>query len=253
MARNHLLNVLLLLSLCLPFAAGQRKDPCYVCRTAERFVTNRGKSFTLTDIYGKQFSMTCGELEDTGKNELTVSNSVCGIFLAHAEKNCDCGGPPIAPVGVLNENPACDICKDGRKVPFIKEEELVNTGVAGEMPCGFLYETAANGFMPGHLCPVIQQNVADFCCTIPAINPVDLEPEPPMASPTTEAPTFAPHPSCRGIHEECGNDSPCCSAYACKVRKLGSPATCSVRSVRQRQSVANPNRGGSAGRAKYAN
>ena len=203
--------------------------------------------------------MSCGELEDIGRNELLASNSVCGIFLNHADKNCECGGPPIAPVGVLNENPACDICIDGRSVPELKVEELVNTGIAGEMPCGFLYETAANGFMPAHICPIIQKNVADFCCTIPAFDPDNLvgddegeggggdnigNPDPPQQ---TEPPS-----PCANLHATCGIGTPCCAAYTCKLRVIGEQPSCSVQSERKRESIAGSDgRGGAAGRAKY--
>jgi hypothetical protein len=100
------------LLLIFSIASAQLQTPCYVCRTEARFITNPNQSFELTDIYGKKSSITCGELEDIGLNDLVVSNSVCGIFLNHVDKNCECGGPPIAPVGVLNENPPSSIPSD---------------------------------------------------------------------------------------------------------------------------------------------
>jgi hypothetical protein len=244
--------LLQLLSL-LGFTSAQLQDPCYVCRRADRTVADPSKQFELTDIYGKTFSWTCGQLEENGKTLVLVSNTVCGIFIAHAEKNCDCIGPPIEPVGVVNENPACDICIDGRSVPDLKAEELVNTGVAGQMPCGFLYETAANGGMPAQLCPVIQENVNDFCCTIPAFDPDDPTAGDVGGDGDGTGTSTGGEDLCEDVHSECGNGKPCCGSYVCKIRQIGSPATCSVQSVRQRESVAASGRGGAGGRAKFVN
>lgn len=169
-----LLSLFLLVCNLLPtppavFVTGQRTDPCYVCRRSDRYITNQNQQFELTDIYGNTFTWTCGKLEEKGM-EIRVSNTVCGIYVAHAEAECDCGGPPIPAGYVKNENPLCDICIDGRAVPSVKKDDLVDTGVAGEMPCGFLYESSATGFMPQDICPIIQQNVAEYCCTIPAVD-----------------------------------------------------------------------------------
>jgi hypothetical protein len=118
-----------------------------VCRREDRFVIDRDTSFELTDLLGVTTTWTCGELEDTGKSELLVSNTVCGIFIAHADAECQCGGPPIGPPIVIHTTPACDICINGRGVPEIKADELADTGIAGEMPCGFLYTTSEEAFM----------------------------------------------------------------------------------------------------------
>jgi hypothetical protein len=222
---------------------GVRQDPCHVCRRSDRFVTNPNKSFQLTDIFGKTFSWTCGELEE---NALTVkvSNTVCGIFMAHARDECECGGPPIAPEGVLNENPACDICIDGRAVPELKKLELVNTGIAGQMPCGFLYTTAADGGMPARICPIIQENVNEFCCTDVSVAPFDPDD-------SNFGGDDDPVPTCGDLHTDCEDD--CCSPYECKTRVIGQPRTCSVSSSKIRTSVAGRTRGGAGGLAKYTN
>jgi hypothetical protein len=232
----------------LGFASAQRTDPCYVCRREDRTVADPGKQFDMTDIYGKKFSWTCGELEANGLT-VRMSNTVCGIFIAHAEKNCPCNGPPIEPVGVIDTNPACDICIDGRSVPELKVEELVHTGIAGQMPCGFLYETAANGGMPAQFCSVIQENVNDFCCTIPAFDPDD----PAGGDGGGDGTGTGTETLCADIHSECGNGKPCCGSYVCKSRTLNSQLTCAVQSVRQRESVAASGRGGAGGRAKFVN
>jgi hypothetical protein len=208
-------------------------------------VIDRDTSFELTDLLGVTTTWTCGDLEDTGEAELLVSNTVCGIFIAHADKECQCGGPPINPPIVIDTSPACDICGDGRGVPEIKADELVDTGIAGEMPCGFLYTSAADGFLPAPFCPVLQQNVAEFCCTIP---PLSCQPgvDCPVETPVTVD-------VCGDVSDNCDNDDECCGSLVCNSRAIGGPKMCSASSVRQRQSVSGGSRGGSAGRAKFAN
>jgi hypothetical protein len=58
----------------------------------------------------------------------------------------------------------------GLQFVYFNFQELVDTGVAGRFPCGFLYKASAEGFMPASLCGGIQDNVAEFCCTLPVFD-----------------------------------------------------------------------------------
>ena len=244
------LPLLLLAVSILGNTSAQRQDPCYVCRSSDRRVINRDHEFTMTS--GDKY--TCGELEDDGIANLVVSNTVCGQFIAWADRECECSGPPIDPVEVIDNTAPCNICVEaGLGIPEVKEEELVNTGFAGQMPCGFLYQTAADGYIPADLCGKLQENVADFCCFIPDT----LQTDPPQSAPTTPRPSLRPTPAspvCRDLYESCGTGpgEECCGLYDCKVRMVGHPPVCSAtRVVRQRQSLAQ-GRGGAAGKAKYS-
>jgi hypothetical protein len=250
---SHLL--LLLAVSILGYTSAQLQDTCYVCRRSDRRVINRDYEFTMTS--GEKY--TCGELEDDGIDNLVVSNTVCGIFIAWADRECECNGPPIEPVEVIDTTPACNICVEaGLGIPESKQEELVNTGFAGQMPCGFLYQTAADGFIPANLCGTLQDNVGDFCCSIPALPQTTPAPTgPPQSAPTTPRPSLRPTPAptvCRALYESCGTGpgEGCCGIYDCKVRVVRQPPICSATRVirQQRQSLAQ-GRGGAAGRAKF--
>ena len=233
-------------------------DPCYVCRSPDRYIIDLETQFDV-EVNGSTAKWTCGHLDLAGQDYVTVGNAVCGIFYALAEAHCECGGPPIPPPMIIDTSPACDIC-DGMGVGFVPDpmiEELVDTGIAGEMPCGFLYQSAADGFLPGSFCPTLRQNVGSVCCNIPKLpcTPgVDCSDEgnngdtsPPVASPVDP-------PNCQGILDSCDTDDDCCEPFVCSYsRVLGDgddDRVCSAPRIRQRPSIIGDGRGGAAGRAK---
>lgn len=145
---------------------------------------------------------------------------------------------------MINPNPKCNMCVDDRTVPFIQREELVQTGIAGRMACGGLYDALAKGVLPANLCPTVQRNTADFCCEVPVIQAPDTE------DPVTTEPPVA---TCRGIYETCGPGSDsCCSNFDCKVRILGAQPICSARPRGAKTSLA-AGRGGAGAASKFTN
>jgi hypothetical protein len=184
-----------------------------------------------------------------------VSNTVCGIFIAHADAECQCGGAAIGPPPIINTTPTCALCGSNR-VPEIRAQELVETGIAGEMLCRFLEQAAADGFLPASLCPILKENVADICCTpsctlgvnCPTPNPT---PAPVALEQYTPAPAAAR--ACNIVQDGCENDSDCCGALICRLRAAGGDImTCSSTSgVRGgRTSIAPGSRGGQGGVSK---
>jgi hypothetical protein len=132
------------------------------------------------------------------------------------------------------------MCIDDRTVPFIQREELVQTGVAGRMACGGLYDALAKGVLPANLCETFQTNTAEFCCEVPLI----------------ELPAGAENgggggDTCKGIYESCG-DAACCSSFDCKLRVIGANPICSARPRAVKTSLA-VGRGGAGAAAKFAN
>jgi hypothetical protein len=252
-SRRSFLFLLVAFSL-LDNVLGQLQDPCYVCRSPDRKVVNLSHQFTMKNIYDENETWTCGGLEDWAEENLKVSNTVCGISIAWAERECVCNGPPIPPVTVIDTNPACNICiTNGVGVPIQLIEELVDTGVAGQFPCGFLYTISASGGMPGYLCPEIQANVAEFCCTIPVIveAPTDPPTDPPTIPPT-DPPT---EKLCAALSEVCDDSAnPCCPQYDCKERFVNAPPVCSARRRVFRTRISTGlGLGGAAGRARVSN
>jgi hypothetical protein len=148
---------------------------------------------------------------------------------------------------VIDPNPACNMCIDTRTVPFIQLEELVQTGIAGRMACGGLYEALAKGVLPANLCPTMQQNTADFCCEVPVIEAPVGTPAP-VSNPVTNPPTNPPVETCRPIYATCGSMA-CCSGFDCKLREIGKEPICSARPRAVKTSLA-VGRGGAGGVSK---
>jgi hypothetical protein len=270
-------------ALLVPLVSGLT---CPICRTTERWLTNPGHKFTMSNGQGATADWTCGFLEESvadvnPANEgegffcalaqvstrrlaewesliyvapflgtmgtfLYVSSpfSPLAIYQTWAERECDCAGPPIIPFQdqVIDPNPKCNMCRDDRTVPFIQREELVQTGIAGRMACGGLYDALAKGVLPANLCPEMQANTADFCCEVPLI-----------AAPPTEAPVDGGGggggETCIGLYDNC-ESAACCSEFDCKLRNIDSPPICSARPRAVKTSLA-VGRGGAGAAAKF--
>lgn len=242
------------------FAVGGAVGECNVCRNGGQ-VSNPGHSFQMDDpANGKKIDWTCGWLEesvaDVNPQGAPGEAFLCGLAQLWAEKECECTGPPIPPLSdyVIDPNPSCDLCAGNHEfdyVPGVLADELVDTGIAGRMPCGGLYGALSNGVLPGSLCPTVQNNAGAFCCNLPSIQQYDLELPSPNTSPVP-APVMPPTSSCKEIFEGCGN-AQCCGSMQCKVRAIGQDPICSSTSTRKRQSLAGTGSGGAAGRVKYGN
>ena len=60
--------------------------------------------------------------------------------------------------------------------PVEYENELVETQIAGKMPCGGLYYALQQGVLPSNLCSTIQQAAGPSCCSLPALGGFDIPP-----------------------------------------------------------------------------
>jgi hypothetical protein len=106
---------------------------------------DRDHEFTMTS--GEKYPR--GKLEDDGIANLVVSSTLCGMFIAWNERDCECYGQMIEPVRGIDNTAACIICVEaGLGTTEFKQEELFNAGFAGQMPSGFLYQTARRWFHP---------------------------------------------------------------------------------------------------------
>ena len=285
---SSLISQLLVFILTLDLGnACYTRGNCPICRSFNRTLTNPTHSFVMSDNQGNTATWTCGYLAQS----VALLDPTCGgleafqcaISQTWAEKMCTCSGPSIPPLSdhVTNPTPSCNLCIDSRTVPYAMENQLVNTGVAGRMPCGGLYDALAQGILPASMCSIVQQNAANFCCNLPVLpNPSSSQ-----ATPTypQTAPASAPHTSssngggsvsgqsgsaqtvssgssssgstssCGKVYSTCSSSSPCCSGLLCTLHSLGRGSTprymCSIPpSSSSHQSLATSG-GGAAGAA----
>lgn len=225
---------------------------CPICRSYDRPLLNPGHKFTMKNGQGQTADWTCGFLEESVE-DVNPANEGEGFFCAlaqtWAERECSCGGPPITPFQdqVIDPNPKCNMCVDDRTVPFIQREELVQTGIAGRMACGGLYDALARGVLPAYLCPDIQRNTADFCCEVPVLVAPDGEGG---NEPAGGGGGGTPTPTCGGMYDTCGS-AECCSEFDCKLRVLGEDPVCSAKPRAVKTSLSE-GRGGAGAAAKFA-
>ena len=148
-------GILVLFLAAASLATAQRTGipECPLCRSLEREIVNPGHGFTMRDRRGNTASWTCGGLEEA-MMDVAPTDFICVLSQTWAERECECSGPPIAPLGgqVVDPNPSCNLCRDDRVVPAVNQDELVETGVAGRMPCGGLYNALAEGILPVSYC-----------------------------------------------------------------------------------------------------
>lgn len=223
-------------------------------------------AFTMVDVTtGDTADWTCGYLEEAFSQVNAVGGAPgesfnCELARIWACRECQCASPCVDdPDDVYDPFPSCDLCgpidgqvRDLSFVPGIRAGELVNTGVAGRMPCGGLYDALSRNVLSPALCPGVKRNAGAFCCSYPTIEESDLEelnnPDP---TPPPGAPPSAP--PCRDTYEKC-HDGPCCGSLICKVRVLGDDPICSPPSRRAgKNSLAGSGRGGAGGANKFAN
>jgi hypothetical protein len=228
---------------------------CHICRTAERTLGNPNHKFTMRDSSTDATAdWTCGYLEESVAElnpNIAQENFICALAQNWAERECECNGPPIAPFSddVWEPNPACNLCENidsSNSVPSFRKDELVNTGIAGRMPCGGLYENLAKGILPNSLCAIIQESAAEFCCNLPIFD------QPPVASPAA-SPVDPPRQVCGDLHKSCSIATPCCANFVCKTRFIGAHPICSAEQRSSRQRLAGIGLGGAGSRARYSN
>ena len=252
---------------------------CNVCRNGGQ-VTNPGHSFQMADpVNNRNIDWTCGWLEesvaDVNPQGASGEAFLCGLAQLWAEKECTCNGPPIPPLSdnVIDPNPACNLCQGQalNYVPSFRADDLVETGVAGRMPCSGLYSALSNGVLPASLCPTVRQNAGDFCCSEPVLDPAAIlsltsnaattnsatvTSTPPATGSTStnnDPVAYAPsHGSCHSLHERCEDHLDCCGDNRCKMRVIGDPSICSPGSTFGRQSISS-GAGGAAGASKLGN
>jgi hypothetical protein len=259
---------------------------CNVCRNGGQII-NPSHAFTMNDVAnGVSVDWTCGWLEESVADVNPAGAQgeafLCALAQLWAELECSCNGPPIAPLSdnVIDPNPACDLCAGSPLdyVPALLLEELVETGVAGRMPCGGLYNAMAEGVLSSSLCPTVRGNAGSFCCSVPAVDTTQLQEinnnadptpnnppannppanNPPVEDPdgtisgfTEDSPGSDPA-GCTYMHSNCVNDQACCSGSYCALRVVGEDRICTQQNSIQRESVAG-NQGGAGGAAKYGN
>jgi len=177
----------------------------------------------MSDSAGNEVDHACGYMQysmrSAGPNDPT-----CMIYKLHANSRdhgkCDCDGERWDPP-VIDPNPVCDLCENQELnyVPRLLEDELVETDIAGRMPCGGLYHALSEGILGQTECRDVQNVAGSFCCTSPIIAP---------ASPSD--------PSLKDLFEECENDNECRSGL-CKKRTLEGPSICSSQARSTRRSI----------------
>jgi hypothetical protein len=239
---------LCLVSLLFQSAAGN----CNVCRNGG-YVEDKNHNFEMVDeVAGTSFTWSCGYLEEALANVDAINGApgeafYCALAQLWADRECACSGDPAPPNdNVVDPNPACDLCGsiDGveRQLSFVPEllkNELVDTGIAGRMPCGGLYYALSEGILPSNLCPDVKRNAGHYCCSVPSLGAVAVQPVPEEVR-------------CMDFAEECDDSGDCCGSLICRARGIGVPKICSAKPRNSRSSVAG-RRGGSAGAAKFAN
>lgn len=230
---------------------------CNVCKNGGAII-NKGKAFTMKDSNtGVAYDWTCGWLEESIADVLETGGApgesfFCGLARLWAEKECECSGDPLPPDedNVYDPNPECDLCKtlsgrdpyDFNFVPAELAETLVNTGVAGRMPCGGLYDALSEGVLTANLCPTVQEHAGETCCSAPALDEDQI----------VEFKGNDPTPTCEALFGNCAS-RPCCDSLDCKVRVIGQDPICSTNPSKQRPTFARDGAGGAGGRAKYGN
>ena len=106
-------------------------------------------------LYAYEASLKDVEYEtDEAMMDVAPTDFICVLSQTWAERECECSGPPIPPLGgeVVDPNPSCSLCPDNGVVPLVLREELVQTGIAGRMPCGGLSDALAEGILPASYC-----------------------------------------------------------------------------------------------------
>ena len=161
---------------------------CNVCGNhADGEILNPNHEFFMIDTINGQppIRWTCGRLElaladvNAGETGAAGEARYCALATFWARSECDCSGPPPPQTEVSDPNAACDLCGaiNGQSpqlnfVPGVRQDELVDTQVAGPFPCGTLYTALAEERLNATLCPVMQQNVGAICCSAPPLDPV---------------------------------------------------------------------------------
>ena len=238
---------------------GPGGECCNVCKNGGS-ITNPDHEFVMTDtLSGEQYEWTCGWLEEVladvnvGSTAAAGEARYCGVAQIWAERECSCSGDPLPDDDVYDPNPACDLCGlvDGDHVPSLLENELVETGVAGRMPCGGLYYALAEGVLSEQLCPIVQSNAGAACCTVPSLDPGSDASDGSDSDADGDSTDNEPEPMCLGLGQECEDSGPeCCAGFECRTRQLGMPKICSAARATGRQRISRNGRGGAAGNGR---
>ena len=254
---------------------------CPICRTFNRTLTDPSHAFTMSDNQGNTANWTCGYLEQS----VALLDPTCGgleafqcaISQTWAERMCTCSGPSIPPLQdhVVNPTPSCNLCVTaGLTVPAVMENELVQTGVAGRMPCGGLYDALAQGILAANMCSVVQKNAAAFCCNVPilannftgsstsgssgssssngSVSGQSGSSQSSSSSTSSSSGSSTSSGQCADLYESC-TSRPCCSSYhMCSPKVYGGLPICQPSPSSSHQSL-NTNSGGSAGSSSRNN
>ena len=234
---------------------------CNVCANGGE-ILNKGHNFVMRDsLTGEEYAWNCGFLElalgdvNVGSTGAAGEARYCGLAQRWAGLECQCSGEPLPEPPAYEANPSCDLCGevDGQRpplnyVPFAKDKKLVETGIAGPMPCGGLYYALSDGkVLSANLCPIVQRNVGSKCCSVDGLEAFDFDDLPGAASvEESEEECIAPGLNCES------DPSGCCIGFVCKKRTLGdSTRTCSSPSGgtgRDKYSTGRNGRGGAGGK-----
>ena len=216
---------------------------CNICFKPGSLLENPDKLITMTDSSTHEsVTIHCGYMQYSMRSHAPTDDRCLNYQTwASSEQHgqCDCS------LGkwesrVVDPNLPCDLCafRELSYVPDTKADELVQTGVAGRMPCGGLYDALANRVLSNEHCPVVQQNAGQFCCSLPSESESVGQPEPQEEL-----------EQCKTIHESCDQENPCCTGYECKQRPGIPNMVCSSTPTNGREKIGS-SRGGAAGRSR---
>ena len=233
---------------------------CNVCRNGGE-ITNPEQEFVMQDqITGEQYEWSCGLLAtaladvNAGSTGAPGEARYCALAQIWADRECNCSGEPVPDDIAFDPNPACDLCGDVNGVqreldyvPSVLADELVDTGVAGRMPCGGLYYALSQNVLAEELCPIVQESAGGFCCTLPSLEELDED------TGNDNEGTDSPLPTCLTVHQECeSSENQCCTGLECRTRVIGIPKVCSAARTsagRDKHRISS-GRGGAAGRQR---
>lgn len=230
----------------------------------------------MTDsITGESYGWSCGYLElalgdvNTGSTGAAGEARYCALAQIWAGRECECSGPALPPDdNVYDPNPACDLCGriDGKNRDFnyvagALTDELVETGVAGMMPCGGLYHALSEGVLASNLCPTVQRNAGAICCNVPALETGGNggnngggngnNGNGNNGNGNNGNGNGNNDDQCIDLGGNCDNGDECCLGFICRSRGIGMPKMCSAVPRTGRLSVGRTGRGGAGGKAKF--
>jgi len=139
---------------------------CNICG-GDGYLTNPNHS--LSNNRG----WTCGYAQTTVQDVAAADSKTAyeservhcvSTSLIAQQGGCQCRGGQSVQSSFTNLNDACHLCGAGNRV--YNQNELTNTGVAGQHRCGSLSAYMLSGGVTNNLCSTIKANSYQDCCTM---------------------------------------------------------------------------------------